>query len=130
MASAHRRRTFGLVAFYVTIAAGWAVRSHWVAEGSVAHHPEGSSRALWRESSGAVLIAWLLHLAILLSLRHRDLRMAEGISAADSPRDRLVDRLLILISFVFLAVTVQTGALHDYILDLQIWANIREGQDP
>ncbi len=130
MASAHRRRTSGLVAFYVTIAAGWTVRSHWVAEGSGAQHPEAANQALWSESSGAVLIAWLLHLAIVLSLQRWDSRLAEGRLPADSAWDRLIRRMLILISFVFLAVTVQTGALHDYILDLQIWANIRKGQDP
>ena len=32
-----------------------------------------------------------------------------------------MDRVLILITFAFLAVTVQTGAVHDYLFDLQFW---------
>lgn len=130
MASAHRRRTFELVALYATLAAGWAALSLWVAEGSASQHPDGSHLALWRESTGAFLIAWLLHLAIVLWLRHWDCRLAEGRSPADLARDRLVSRMLIVISFVFLAVTVQAGAVHDYIFDLQIWAEIRKGHDP
>ena len=70
MASARRRRTFELVALYVMLAAGWAALSHWVAGGSAPPRPDGSHLALWWDSTGAVLIAWLLHLGIVLSLRH------------------------------------------------------------
>ena len=130
MASARRRRTFELVALYVMLAAGWAALAHRVAGAPAPPRPDGSHLALWWDSTGAVLIACLLHLGIVLALRRWDSQLAEGRSPADSPPDRLVNRMLILVSFLFLAVTVQTGAVHDYLFDLQIWAEIRKGHDP
>ena len=138
MATARRRRTFELIALYATLAAGWVALSRRVVSpllnrffvGASFHDLDGSRLTVWRESLGAVSIAWMLHLVIVLFLRHWDDRRAEGRSPADAPRDRLVSPMLILITFVFLAVTVQTGAVHDYIFDLQIWSEIREGHDP
>ena len=78
MASARRRRTFELVALYAMLAAGWAALSHRVAGGSAPPRPDGSHLALWWDSTGAVLIAWLLHLGIVLALRRWDSRPRRG----------------------------------------------------
>ena len=145
-----RTRPLRLVALYVAVAMVWAGLARWVVPpllvadcpGSIlaaaTRHIQGyatpfTGRDLlgrWFEFSVAVGIAAFLHLTILLMLLRYDRRDAEGRSAADLRAGRHVSRVLAILSFAFLAVTVLTWPRHDYYFYLQMWYEVRQGHDP
>jgi hypothetical protein len=96
-----RRWTFGIIALYAALGAA-----------SVGF---ASRRVPQRVDMGAVLIAGLLHLSLVLFVRRLDRRASLA---------------MVLISLAFLAVTVVSGPRHDYEFDLQIWNMVRMGNDP
>ena len=145
------RRALILIALYGAILAGWFSFARWVATPIIASANQGRSSAVlnrlvqdtasaaplattvlerWRHFSGAVLLAGLLHLAIVLWICLRDpARTGQG----SSPRRRLerwANPVLILLSFAFLALTVQRGGIQDYYFYLQMWREVRLGHDP
>ena len=150
MAQHDRRRLYSLVALYAALAAGWAAFAAWVVPRLLAaEHPGSVAAAVkrylwtfaspylardtvgrWREFAGAVLIAIVLHLTIVLILRWFDLRAAEGRSATDVRADRRTSLLLIVVSLAFLAVTIIVGPIHDYHFYLQMWYEVRQCHDP
>jgi hypothetical protein len=150
MALHDRRRLYILVALYAALTVGWSAFAVWVVPPLlVADHPGSTVAAVkryihgfaspylardtvgrWREFAGAVLIAIVLHMTIVLILRWFDLRAAEGRSATDVRADHRTSLLLSIISLVFLAVTVDWGPIHDYFFYLQMWYEIRQGHDP
>ena len=145
------RRALILIALYGAILAGWFSFARWVASPIIASTNSGRSSAVlnrlvqdtrsaaplattvlehWRHFSGAVLLAGLLHLAIVLWIRlHDPARAGRG----SSPRRRLerwANPVLILLSFAFLALTVQRGGIQDYYFYLQMWREVWLGHDP
>jgi hypothetical protein len=150
MAQHARRCLYTLVALYAALTVGWSAFAVWVVPPLlVADHPGSTVVAVkryihrfaslylardtvgrWREFAGAVLIAIVLHMTIVLILRWFDLRAAEGRSATDVRADHRTSLLLSIISLVFLAVTVDWGPIHDYYFYLQMWYEVRQGHDP
>jgi len=145
------RRALILIALYGAILAGWFSFARRVASPIIASANQGRSSAVlnrlvqdtrsaaplattvlehWRHFSGAVLLAGLLHLAIVLWIRlHDPARTGQG----SSPRRRLerwANPVLILLSFAFLALTVQRGGIQDYYFYLQMWREVWLGHDP
>ena len=83
-----------------------------------------------RHFSGAVLLAGLLHLAIVLLICLHD---PASTGRGSSPRpglERWANPVLMLPSFAFLALTVQRGSIQDYYLYLEMWREVRLGHDP
>jgi hypothetical protein len=150
MAQHGRRRLYSLVALYVALALGWAAFAGWVVPPLIAAERTGSAITVitsyiqsfktpylardtggrWRELAGAVLIAILLHLTIVLLLQWFDLRDSERRAATDVRADRRTSFLLIIIALVFLAVTIVAGPIHDYYFYVQMWYEVRQGHDP
>jgi Glycosyltransferase family 87 len=150
MAQHDHRRLYSLVALYAFLAVGWAAVAVWVVPPLLAAERSGRVAAAlkhylhifatpylardtagrWRELAGAVLIAIILHLTIVLTLRQFDLRAAIGRSSPDARVDRRVSFWLTIISLVFLTVTVVCGPIHDYYFYLQMWYEVRQGHDP
>ena len=150
MIAPDHRRALILIALYGVILAGWFSFACWVARAIIASANQGRSSAVlnrlvqdtgsavplarvlerWRHFSGAVLLAGLLHLAIVLLIcLHDPARTGQG----SSPRrglERWANPVLILLSFAFLALTVQRGGIQDYYLYLQMWREVRLGHDP
>jgi Glycosyltransferase family 87 len=145
-----RRRALILIALYGAILAGWFSFARWVAPPIIASANQGRSSAVlnrlvqdtrsaaplattvlerWRHFSGAVLLAGLLHLAIVLLICLHD----PASTGQGSPRRRLerwANPVLILLSFAFLALTVQRGGIQDYYFFLQMWREVQLGHDP
>jgi hypothetical protein len=150
MALHDRRRLYTLVALYAALTVGWSAFAACVVPPFlVADYPGSTVAAVkrylhqcaspylardtvgrWREFAGAVLIAIVLHMTIVLILRWFDLRAAEGRSASDVRADHRTSILLSIISLVFLAVTIDWGPIHDYYFYLQMWYEVRQGHDP
>ncbi|MGB0070849.1 MAG: hypothetical protein WBQ11_22740, partial [Isosphaeraceae bacterium] len=145
-----RRRALILIALYGAILAGWFSFARWVAPPIIASANQGRSSAVlnrlvqdtrsaaplattvlerWRHFSGAVLLAGLFHLAIVLLICLHD----PASTGQGSPRrglERWANPVLILLSFAFLALTVQRGGIQDYYFFLQMWREVQLGHDP
>ncbi len=86
---------------------------------------------IWNSFSGAMLLALVAHLALLLTITRGD-----GVgptTAASPPRAALSARArlsLALFAAAFLALTVVGGARHDYLAYLTIWRTVLEQRDP
>jgi glycosyl transferase family 87 len=150
MAQSDRRRLHALVMLYVALALGWVAFARWIVPPLLIEERPGRILAFvkrsiqnvpapfltrdilgcWREFSEAVLIALVLHLSIVLILRREDLRGAEGRASADARPGRHGRFVLLIVPLAFLAVTVLSGARHDYFLYLQMWYEVRLGHDP
>ena len=145
-----RRQLYSLVALYGSLALGWAVFAGSVVRplltseepgrivSAVKHYVESFPSPFiprdivgrWREFSGAVLLALVLHLTIVLFLRRYSLRSTLGRCSNDVPTDRQTNLLLICISLLFLAVTLYYGPIHDYFFYLNMWYEVCQGHDP
>src|SRR5271166_7010989 len=145
-----RRRALILIALYGAILAGWFSFARWVAPPIITSANQSHSSAVlnrmvqdtgsavplattvlerWRHFSGAVLLAGLLHLAIVLLICLHDLAS----TGQGSPRRRLerwANPVLILLPFAFLTLTVQRGGIQDYYFFLQMWREVQLGHDP
>ena len=150
MAQHDRRRLYILVSLYATLTLAWIAFAQfivppfltmenpghtWEAVRHFIQNPPGlfltpDVLGRWREFSAAVLIALVLHLTILLILRHHDLRASEACSSTDARARHRVNFLLLILSLTFLAVTVLSGPRHDYYFYLQMWYEVRQGHDP
>ena len=150
MAQHDRPRLHVLLTLYAVLALAWLAFARWVVPPLlVAEHPPGILASLkhyielppalfltwdilgrWREYSGAVLIAIVLHLTIVLILRRYDLRAAVSRPATVVRAERRVSLALLIISFVFLGVTALSGPRHDYYFYRQMWYEIAQGHDP
>ena len=150
MTSADRRRILILVIIYGTILAGWLAFARWAAPAIITRTGQGSETSIlsrlvrdqrflspmartplqfWRHLSDAVLIAGLLHLALVLYICLPGTTNAKQ----DSPRrkmDRWATPVLIVLSLVYLAATVSRGCIQDYYFYLQMWKEIELGHDP
>jgi len=146
-----RRRALILIALYGAILGGWFAFARWVAPAIIAGANQGRSSAVlnrlvqatvnappwattvlerWRHFSGAVLLAGLLHLAIVLLICRHDPAGAGQGSSQRRGLERWANPVLILLSFAFLALTVQRGGIQDYYFYLQMWREVRLGHDP
>jgi len=150
MAQPDRPRPHALVTLYAALALGWVAFARWVVPPLLIVERPGRAIAavkwliqrppalflpqdilsFWRDFSGAVLIALVLHLTIILILRRYDLRAAEGRSSTEVRAGRRASLMLLIVSLAFLAVTVLSGPLHDYYFYLQMWYEVRLGHDP
>ena len=150
MAEHDRLRLRTLLALYTAGALAWLALARWVAPTLlVAEHSPGILASLkqyiefppalfitrdilgrWREYSGAVLIAIVLHMTIVLMLRRHDFRADESRPAAVLQGERRVSLTLMIISFFFLGVTALSGPRHDYFFYRQMWFEIAQGHDP
>jgi Glycosyltransferase family 87 len=139
-----------LVTLYAVLALGWVVFARWVVHPLLISSQPGRAisglkryiqdppalflsqdiLARWRDFSGAVLIALFLHLTIVLILRQYDLRAAAGRSSTEVRAGRCASLVLLILSLVFLAVTVVSGPRHDYYFYLQIWYEVLQGHNP
>jgi hypothetical protein len=84
----------------------------------------------WWEFATAVLIVMVMHLTILLLIRRYDHKTAGAGNTTDIGASRWQNAFLLFIALAFLAVTVLTGACHDYYLYLQMWYEVRQWHDP
>jgi hypothetical protein len=150
MAQPHRPERHPLFAVSVVLAVAWVGLARWVvppllaaqspgpARAAVQHYLQGNATpftstdllGLSTEFSVAVSIATILHLTILLILSRYDLRATGGRSPANGRGGRGVSRALAILALAFLAVTVLTGACHDYYFYLQMWYEVRQAHDP
>jgi hypothetical protein len=138
------------VVLYIILGLGWVGFAVWVAPPRlVAERPgrviEAVRRYLeappvpflvqdplgrWREFSGAVSMALVLHLTVVEILRRYD-RRAQG--QGSSRECRAASRLslaLAIVAAAFLAITILSGTRQDYFIYLQIWYRVRQGDDP
>src|SRR5271165_7160138 len=145
-----RRRALILIALYGAILAGWFSFARWVAPAIIASAIQGQSSAVlnrlpldtgnaipppsalerWSHFSGAVLLAGLLHLAIVLSICLHDPASTGQGSSRRRGLERWANPVLILLSFAFLALTVRRGGIQDYYFFLQMWREVQLGHDP
>src|SRR5208282_5274902 len=146
-----RRRALIMIALYGAILGGWFAFARWVAAAIIAGANQGPSSAVlnrlvqatvnappwattvlerWHQFSGAVLLAGLLHLAIVLLIcRHDPAGAGQGSSQRRGLR-RWANPVLILLSFAFLALAVQRGGIQDYYFYRQMWREVQLGHDP
>lgn len=110
------RRGLILILLHVILAAAWAV-------GALGIAPN-----LSRFEAG--LIALGLSLAFGLALWGWDDRFAAPRPPEGGARVRSVNVVLLVVGFAFLALTVLTGAVHDYTQYLQLWSVVLQGRDP
>ncbi len=137
------------IALDAALALGWAVLAWWIVPPLlVAEAPGPLIGALqkafsatplpylsqgplgpWRDFSGAVLIALVLHLTIVVILDRFDRSASEG-----SPGDRQArGRMSLMLGFLaaaFLAVTIRSAVFQDYFFFIQMWYEVRVGHDP
>jgi Glycosyltransferase family 87 len=150
MAQQDRRWLHVLLTLYAFLALAWLAFARWVVPPVlIAEHSPGILATLkryielppalfltwdilgrWREYSGAVLIAIVLHLTIILILRRYDHRASLSLPATVLRAERRVSLALLIISFVFLGVTALSGPRHDYYFYRQMWFEISLGHDP
>ena len=83
----------------------------------------------WRDFSGAVLIAGLLHLALVMLIC---LHGASSTEQEPQPRrvKPWVSPVLILLSFAYLAWALYRGGIQDYYFFIQMWREVQFGHDP
>ncbi len=110
------RREPILVLLYAALAVAWAAGAFWFA-------PD-----IDRFEAG--LMALGLSLAFALALGRWDDRRDATRSPEDRAWELAVNLALIVVASAFLAVTVLTGAVHDYVLHLQFWSVVLGGDDP
>jgi len=152
-----RRRTLILIALYGAILGGWFAFARWVGSQIIAGANQDSSFAVlnrlvqatgiarhwqitppwampalerWHHFSGAVLLAGLLHLAIVFLICRQDPAGAGQGSSQRQGLERWANPVLILLSFALLALTVETGGYQDYYFYLQMWREVLLGHDP
>jgi hypothetical protein len=145
-----RHRVYWLVALYGALALAWLVFAGSVVPRLLTtEHPGSIVSAVkryiesfaapfiagdvvhrWQTFWGAVLIALVLHLTIVLFLRRYDRRSELGRCTTDPRTGRRASLLLIFISLLFLAVTLISGPIHDYSFYLNMWYEVRQGHDP
>ena len=150
MAIPDRRRQYAIVFVYATLALAWVAFARWVVPPLLlAESPGPTIAALkrlirglpalfrtsdilgcWSEFSGAVLIAWFLHMSISWFLYREFPTMSWSRSSTEVRLDRLCRFFLLFLSLVFLAITVVYGACHDYYFYLNMWYEVRAGHDP
>ncbi len=145
------RQALSLIALYAVILAGWFAFARWVASAINAGAHQGRGAGVlnrlvqatesappwattvldrWQQFSGAVLFAGLFHLAIVLLIcLHDPASTGQGASQRRGMQ-RWVNPVFILLSFAFLALTVQRGIIQDYSLYLQMWREVWLGHDP
>ena len=145
------RRALLLIALYGAILAGWFSFARWVAPPIVASAHQGHSSAVlnrlvqdtrsaaplattvlerWGHFAGAVLLAGLLHLAIVLLICLHDPASTDQGSSPRRGLERWANPVLILLSFAYLALTVRRGGIQDYYFFLQMWREVQLGRDP
>ncbi len=144
-----RPRAYPLFALYGAVALGWVMFAGWLVPPLLtAEHPGSGIGALkryiesfaspfiardtgdrWHQFTAASLIALGLHLSIVLLIWWHDRGAALGRSSADFRAERRASLLLIMLSLVFLAVTIISGPVHDYLYYLFEWYKVRQG-DP
>jgi len=150
MAQRYRRRSIALFAIYAAVALGWVAVARWVVPPLLrAQQPGRMIAALkwsierppalflssdildrWRDFSGAVLIALVLHMTTVAILGWYALPATAGRSSTDVRLGRCTSVMLLIVSLAFLAVTVLSGPCHDYYFYLQMWYEVRQGHDP
>jgi hypothetical protein len=150
MVAPDRPRLRVLFALYAAFALGWVALAHWVVPPLLVGDRPGRLIAAvrryiqnapapfltqdilgcWREFAGAVLIAAVLHLTIIVILRRYDFRSGAGQEWENARAGRRGSLALAIVSLAFLAVTVLSGPRQDYFFYLQIWSGIRRGHDP
>ena len=150
MAQQVRHRLHVLLTLYTFLALAWLAFARWVVPPVlIAEHSQGIFASLkryielppalfitsdilgrWREYSGAVVIAIVLHLTIILILRRYDHRASVSLPPTVLRTERGLNLALFVISFVFLGVTALSGPRHDYYFYRQMWFEISLGHDP
>jgi hypothetical protein len=144
------RQSLSPVVIYATLGAGWAGFAHWVAPPIIAAAYEGRSLwilnevfqgrrphpieyyfNLWNAFAGAILLAGVLHLAIVLLIvnigRHRK---REGLLLDAGRAGSRASVVLIVLSAGFLALTVLIGPRADYSTFLEEWDAVLSGLNP
>lgn len=86
----------------------------------------------WNSLSGAVLLAGVIHLSLVVIIGRIDRRLARTGAAVETERrqESRANRIYILFSLAFLAVTVLSRTRHDYGAHLMIWDVVLHGGDP
>lgn len=150
MIAPERRRTLIVISLYAAILAVWFAFAHWVAPPIISSADQGrifmilnrladdTGRGVlhstvlerWSYFAGAVLLAGLLHLAIVMWIYLNDLAITQQEPLPRRRRDRWANPVLIMLSFAFLALTVQRGGIQDYFFYLQMWREVQLGHDP
>src|SRR5262245_50531517 len=149
-----RRRSLFVIAIYATLSAGWAGFAHWVVPPIIAAVYQGRSLGIlnrifegrrpagwhpveyyfdrWSSFAGAILVAGVLHLAIVLIIvrvgRHKNHN--RGSSLSTERAESRANVVLIVFSGVFLVLTVLTGRQVDYWSFLREWDAVLGGLDP
>jgi hypothetical protein len=121
-----RRRALILVGLYGAILVGWILFARWAAPSILVNACEGRGSAVisrlvqgsgktvpvatvlerWSQFSGAVLLAGLIHLSIVLLIRLHDRRTAGRGSSPRRGLTRWANPVLVLMSFAWLACTI------------------------
>jgi len=84
----------------------------------------------WRVVTGAVVVAGVLHLALVLIVGAWSRRERPDQTTGRSRLARIETGLLLALSLAFLLVTVLMGSIQDYHLYGQIWGEVLKGNDP
>lgn len=84
----------------------------------------------WRVSAGAVPLAVILHLALILTVGYWDRRERPNQTARRARLARMETGLLFVLSLAFFLATVLMGRIQDYYLYGDIWRETLRGNDP
>lgn len=95
-------------------------------------HPLGHYYDLWRAAWGALLLAWMFHLVVVLVVLGTDRWFVGGRPREEGQgRDvRAINRWLIASALAFLLFTVASGPRQDYVAYLEVWTGVIAGRDP
>jgi|GEM_PF-867176 len=150
MAKLPSRRTLALVGFYALLIALWTYFATAIAPTIIAtaHAENGAATTSrwvmrywggrpidaalkdWRGIAGAVGLAGILHLALVLLIGRWSRVGNPERTTSRAPLARVETGLLITLSLVFLLVTALMGGVQDYFFYGQIWEQAVKGNDP
>jgi hypothetical protein len=128
------RQSLVVIAIYAAFCLAWIGFAQWIVptNWSFSDHSASSGQHYldrWAVFARAVPLAAILHLIVVLYIE----RIRRKHQALVRDRERLnarVDAALILVSAVFLALTILTGVQSDYEQKLAVWMDVLAGRDP
>jgi hypothetical protein len=142
------RRPSLIIAVYAMLIAGWAACAHWILPPIVAaayqerswsllnhvfeghrSHPIEYYLDRWSAFAGAVILAAVLHLVIVLYIASIDFRRKRDGLVVERAGSR-ASIVLIAVSAAFLTLTVLSGARRDYPHYVTDWVVVLGGGDP